>query len=350
MRPGATTHRTSDDRGQVLPGLMLLMVVVLAGGIALFQVGRATAMRAEAVTAADAGALAAARNVSEQLLEQVMRSGTYDPHLVDVGRVRSAAVTWANRNGGRVTSVRYEPADLAVRVTVDGQEQLARRPGGREEPDGMSGRLNRSLRNRGATNAAARARARVDVTWAIGPGLGIGGGGGGGGGAGLTEAQLAELSAAAGVPVRPDSALRRYGAACGGGSVDIAHLIDPVKIAILRAEDAMGTGLLVNSAYRTVRCQAAITNPVGGRLAAPGRSLHNHGQAIDTNMVAQLNAAIASRDDIELCQPFPGDDYVHFSWSRGRECAGRRGPLGAGGAFGGDVSSFVSFAVRLTRW
>jgi hypothetical protein len=148
------------------------------------------------------------------------------------------------------------------------------------------------------------------------------------------------------VPVRADSALRRYHARCGGGFVDVYHLTTEMKVAILRAEDAMGQGLRLNSAYRTVACQAAITNPVGGRIAPPGRSLHNHGLAIDTNMVSQLRAAIASRGDVELCQPFPNDDFVHFSWQHARECGGAAGgrsaPL--------DPLSIVSFDIRLVRW
>lgn len=337
------------EQGQVLPPLMLLVVIIVAGGLALVQIGQASQYRAEAATGADAAALAGVRNIEEQILRQVVSHGTFDPHLIDELEIRAAAAQWAQRNDAEVTRVEYEPADLAVRVWVRSANALGERDGGRDRhPDGMGGDLNAELRRTDTTRAAATARAELSITYNFAP-PGLSRGGSGPGGSAHTEEELAALSDKAGVPVRADSALRRYGANCAKGK-DVRNLTEQMKIAILRAEDAMGRGLTLTSAYRSIPCQAAITNPVGGRKAPPGRSLHNYGMAIDTTMVAELRSAIASRPDIELCQPFPNDDYVHFSWQHGRECSGARGGIGPGGAFGGNPGSFIEFERRLTRW
>jgi hypothetical protein len=52
-----------------------------------------------------------------------------------------------------------------------------------------------------------------------------------------------------------------------------------------------------------------------------------------------------------LCQPFPAadDDPFHFSLSNSVECGGQAGPLGPGGAFGGNAGSFVTFDVILVE-
>lgn len=340
----ARMHR--PEGGQVLPPLMLLVVVIIAGGIAILQIGRASALRAEAVTGADAAALAAVQDVQSQIEEQITSTGTYNPFLVQVPRVRAAAQSWASRNGAEVTRLEYDATELTVRVWVRSLDQIAQRPGGREEPDGMGGRLNEELRREGNTRAEARARAELEITFNF-PAFGAGGGGGGGGGVGLSQEELDRLSEQAGVPVRDDSALRRYGSDCAGPSKDIHNLTDAMKISILKAEHEMGAPLQINSAYRhPTRCQPSAG--VGGFLAPPGMSLHNYGQAIDVQNWSALLAAINSNPGIGLCWPFPGD-YVHFSLSGGRECGGRTGG-GGGGAFPGGLTQFLEFDHRLIAW
>lgn len=54
------------ERGQIAPALLLFIAALVAGGLILFNPGRATAVQAEAVTAADAGALAGADNLRWQ--------------------------------------------------------------------------------------------------------------------------------------------------------------------------------------------------------------------------------------------------------------------------------------------
>ncbi|MPZ86774.1 MAG: hypothetical protein GEU81_01650 [Nitriliruptorales bacterium] len=317
------------ERGQVLPALLLLALALLAGGVLLFQVGWASTLRAGAVTAADAAALAGAQDVRAQLEGGVLGLGLINPSGVNERRVRRAAADWAQRNGGTLTAFDYDPSGPYVRVEVESAERM----------DGGSG-----LEDTAGQGGRARARAELEITYTLGLPISVGPPGAG---AGLPEDELALLADRAGAPVRDDSALRRYGARCGGGQVDVAHLTDDMKVAILRAEDLLGRGLAISSGHRTPACQAAITDPVGGRVAAPGMSLHNYGMAIDTPDHAAL-ATVARQ--VGLCQPFPSDDYVHFSLASGPECGGRSGVLGPGGAFPGGLGSFAEFDVWLVPW
>jgi hypothetical protein len=201
------------------------------------------------------------------------------------------------------------------------------------------------------------ARARVDAIYGFsiaGPG-GAGGAGGAGGGGGanvLSESELRALSAKAGVPVRPDSALRTYGGTGSGDGPDVADLQEAMQIAILKAEDLLGAPLVVNSGFRTAAYQGYLCATQGGlgqRCGPPGLSLHNAGLAIDVANYAAL-ASVAAQAG--LCQPFPGpdDDYVHFSIAGGPECGGRGGPLGPRQQYGGNPGAFASFRVRLVRY
>ena len=65
------TLRRQD--GQIIPALVVLMLALLAVGMLFFQVGRAAIFSTEAQTAADAAALAAAKEVKAQL----MRAGRH---------------------------------------------------------------------------------------------------------------------------------------------------------------------------------------------------------------------------------------------------------------------------------
>lgn len=325
------------EGGQVAPGLLMLLVALLAGGVVLFQVGKATDLRAQAVTAADAAALAGAQDIKRQLEAQILSGGAYNCALTQSASAYAAAQSYAQKNDATVTSFRKVGCD--VWVTVGGNRSL--------EGEGA-----RRVKSEGQT-ATAEAHATVDITLALGALPSFSMGGGFAGGAGLPSSELEGLSEAAGIPVRPDSALRNYNADCGSG-VDVVHLADAMKIAILKAEEALGRGISITSAFRTVACQAAISpsQAMGGRVAPPGASMHNYGLAIDT---PDAFAIARVGDQAGLCQPFPapGDDNVHISISTGPECGGSTGPLGGPGSglpYGGNVGSFATFEVKLVPY
>ncbi len=136
------------DRGQVLPALMLLVGAVVSAGLLLFQVGQAATLRAEAVTAADSAAIAAAQALGGQL-------AMLDQAGVDDAAVRAAAARYAEANGA--TLVSYERVGaLDVRVTVASAPLTAGTNAGPAHPG----------------HAVARARARVGFA-ALGPGGGV---------------------------------------------------------------------------------------------------------------------------------------------------------------------------------
>lgn len=135
------------EEGQILPLLVTVIFVTLVLGFGAFQVGRAAVFRSEAQTAADAAALAGARDVRQQLLAMYYR----DPLTVDIAavnrvQVQAAARDYAERNGGRLVFFKLEGVD--VKVGVDTQDEL-----------GKQARSVKSDRVRGE----AKARARVNL-------------------------------------------------------------------------------------------------------------------------------------------------------------------------------------------
>ncbi|HZA41728.1 MAG TPA: M15 family metallopeptidase [Actinomycetota bacterium] len=317
-----------------MPALFVIVVALLAIGIMLLQVGRATDIRAEGVTAADAGALAGAKNMRIQLIAITAAIGYPDPDLVNQAAVCATAAAYVARNGATMTGCRQMGYQVHVDVRMN---------------RGLTGERARSMGLEGDT-ATAEATAEVRLFYTLG---GLGGGGGGilsATGGGLSPGALRSLADDAGVDVPRNSSLM-HSQPCNVGA-DTVNLSREMKIAILRAEALLGHPLSITDGFRTYACQASIpssANP-GGRVAAPGRSLHNYGMAIDAANYGEL-ARVAAR--VGLCQPFPGadDDPFHFSISSGPECAGRGGPLGQGGAFGGlaGVASFVTFDVILVE-
>ena len=315
--------RRFGEEGQVLPALLLLMVALAVGGVLLLQVGAGADLRARAQTSADAAALAGARELRSQLLMQVAGTGTFGG-VVDEAAIAAAADDYARRNGGRVTSYRRVGFDVLVAVeTLDALGPEAR-------PIDSEG-----------SRATARARARLTPAYSLGVAPQLTGGG-----SGVPEDELRELAEKAGLDyadIHPSSALRVYGSDCFAG-VDVVHLHESMKIAILQAEALLGGPLVLNDGYRTYACQAHLFATVTGPVAPPGQSMHNYGMAIDVGNYGAL-ASVAGQ--VGLCQPLPANDAVHFSVASGPECGGRSGTLGPGGAFGGNVGGFVTFEIRL---
>src|ERR687893_1771069 len=93
MRPGpvqgyapgrmASGIGTGREDGQILPGLVMLLLAILALGIVGFQIGKAAMQRSQAQTAADAAALAGAREIKRQLGQQWATFGTTDISAID---------------------------------------------------------------------------------------------------------------------------------------------------------------------------------------------------------------------------------------------------------------------------
>ncbi|MBW3654132.1 MAG: hypothetical protein KY433_11240, partial [Actinobacteria bacterium] len=117
-RSTAIRARLRAEDGQIMPVLMVTLIALVLVGTLLFQVARGSDQRARAQTAADAAALAGAREIRSQL-EALAMSGSLDISALDLGRVRAAADEYARRNGARVTKLERLGVDVRVEVATE---------------------------------------------------------------------------------------------------------------------------------------------------------------------------------------------------------------------------------------
>jgi Putative Flp pilus-assembly TadE/G-like len=101
------------EEGQILPGLLVLMAVTISLGVLFFQVGKASVFRSDAQNAADAAALAGAKEIQRQLQWQYANYGYTTPDI-DEARVVAEMEKYADKNGGLL--VKHELNALAVDV------------------------------------------------------------------------------------------------------------------------------------------------------------------------------------------------------------------------------------------
>jgi Putative Flp pilus-assembly TadE/G-like len=101
------------EDGQILPGLLMLMVVTLSLGVLFFQVGKASVFRSDAQNAADAAALAGAKEIQRQLQVQWATYG-YTTMNIDEAAVVAKMQEYARKNDGVL--VKHELNVLAVDV------------------------------------------------------------------------------------------------------------------------------------------------------------------------------------------------------------------------------------------
>lgn len=128
----------ADERGQVLPLLLMVIIGLLAAGMLVFWLGFSTSVATDAQTAADAAALAAEQSVDTQWNQLISIDGVLEPRdSFDPGSVQAAAQQWASNNDGTVTSVQYcdqssgscstqpiETSEPDVLVTVQSKRSL----------------------------------------------------------------------------------------------------------------------------------------------------------------------------------------------------------------------------------
>lgn len=316
------------EGGQMAIGLVVAFGALLAGGTLFMLIGQATVLRADAVTAADAAALAAADDLRSQLAAAANDTAFEEAALLDHASAYAAAEQYASRNGA--TLVDFAIRDLDVVVTTATKQRI----------DGYGAdQLDRE------TRGIARARARVESdTVRLTPAAD---------GPEQDAVRFRDVRALADEleidEVPRSSALRAYQGDGFGPEPSVSGLDPDMQRAILQVEQALGRGLELTSAYRSAAGQARVCAQVRQRspnalCAPPGRSLHQAGLAIDVANPGDVVAALATDPSIELCQPFPSNDAVHFSHSTGRECGGRRG-----GTSSGDdpVDPLVEYTVRL---
>ena len=159
-RRGAPTFRClgmrQGERGQILPGLLVVMLALLAVGVLMFQVGKAAVLRSGAQTAADAAALAGAREIKRQLMVQWATTGTTNIGAISRPLVIAQMAAYAKKNDATLLPVGpgdINGVDVKARVTTD--EKLG---------DGA--------KDIGEADAKGEAKARARIEMTLAPGLG----------------------------------------------------------------------------------------------------------------------------------------------------------------------------------
>ena len=111
---------------------------------------------------------------------------------------------------------------------------------------------------------------------------------------------------------------RDDGRGSGAGTGTSKGLAPAMRAALARAEQLLGRKVPITSGYRSRERQAELyanraTNPYP--VAPPGSSMHEKGLAVDVpaDFVPTL-LGVAPRAG--LCQPYPGDDPIHFEVCR----------------------------------
>ena len=144
------------ERGQILPGLLVVMLALLAVGVLMFQVGKAAVLRSNAQTAADAAALAGAREIKRQLMVQWATTGTTNISAISRPLVVAQMALYAKKNDATLLPLRpgdINGVDVKARVSTDEQLGKGAKDIGEEDAKGE-----------------AKARARIEMT--LSPGLG----------------------------------------------------------------------------------------------------------------------------------------------------------------------------------
>jgi uncharacterized membrane protein YgcG len=207
--------------------LLVVLLLCLALGLMMLQVGLAADYKSRAQTAADAAALAGAIEVKREIIAAWAMDHQLQPEEINMALVCAQAAIYAERNRAHITSCRHEEYDILVDVV--GRDDLDN-VRGTEEVDGDT--------------AEAKARA---TPWGFGGGgFGFGGGGGslpvgGGGGGSLMGANpalkvYADAAAKFGLQVssglRPGDNDSYHGS---GNALDLAAPMTPEgKAAMLR--------------------------------------------------------------------------------------------------------------------
>ena len=98
----------ADEKGQVLPLLLMVIIGLLGAGMLVFWLGFSTSVATDAQTAADAAALGAEQSVDTQWNQLININGVLEPRdSYDDGEVQTEARKWASNNDATVTSVEY---------------------------------------------------------------------------------------------------------------------------------------------------------------------------------------------------------------------------------------------------
>jgi hypothetical protein len=123
-RAGTVRRVLVREDGQILPGLVLLLFFALSLGVLFFQVGKASVLRSDAQNAADAAALAGAKEIQRQLQAQWATLGYTSPAAIGVGEVEAEMAEYARRNDGVVVDSEINVLAVDVKVWTASEREL----------------------------------------------------------------------------------------------------------------------------------------------------------------------------------------------------------------------------------
>jgi Putative Flp pilus-assembly TadE/G-like len=123
-RAGTVPGMLARDDGQILPGLAMLMVVTLSLGVLFFQIGKASVLRSDAQNAADAAALAGAKEIQRQLQLQYATFAYTTPAAIDVVAVEAKMAEYARKNGGVLVDKEINALAVDVKAWTKSADQL----------------------------------------------------------------------------------------------------------------------------------------------------------------------------------------------------------------------------------
>jgi hypothetical protein len=295
------------ETGQILPGLVMLMLAILAIGMLAFKIGKAAVLRSGAQTAADAAALAGAKNVRDQLIAQMATTGTTDLARINKPLVGIAAANYARKNDARLTKFTVEGADVRAWVTTD--EKI-------DPPE-------ETREGKGS------ARARVELVTFQSLGLSFGGAGGpAGGGTGSTKITDKEWDQLAKKVSKP------YGCDDMQVLADFfkAHGAIPPYENVYMGDPPMAPGGERKSTSRHYACGNS------------GAIDLNYPPAIEASVINQVRPHLIELGFFTMWQVENHYDHMHIDFGAG----GSPSPNGLFGAAGSLTDSFLE--IKLVDW
>ena len=135
---------TRDD-GQILPGLVVLLATALVLGVVFFQVGKASFLRSQAQTGADAAALAGVKEIQRQLEAQWATFGSTSLAAIDSTAVVAKMREYARDNESELVREELNIQAADVKAWTRSVRESERGEGSQD------------------VEATARARARVEL-------------------------------------------------------------------------------------------------------------------------------------------------------------------------------------------
>ena len=108
--------RVRGEEGQIIPPLLVVLVLCMAFGFMMLQVGLAADYKSRSQTAADAAALAGAVQVKIQIIAAYAEDHQLQPEEINMGLVCAAAALYAERNRATITDCEHDQYDIKVQV------------------------------------------------------------------------------------------------------------------------------------------------------------------------------------------------------------------------------------------